>query len=80
VATMIDRPLCRRLSFRTEDGHSFYVEMNMEQTEFIPIEEPETHVDIDALLEQHQAEEASTSPESSNVSQDDIDALLNSLE
>ncbi len=38
VATMLDRPLCRRLSFRTEGNHPFYVEMNLEQTEFIRLE------------------------------------------
>ncbi len=38
VATMLHQPQCRRLSFRTEKNHPFYVEMNMEQTEFISLE------------------------------------------
>ncbi len=81
VATMIDRPLCRRLAFRTEGGHSFYVEMNMEQTEFIPIEEPEAPVDIDALFEEHQKalEDDEEEEDFGGVSQDDIDALLKSM-
>ncbi len=49
--TMIERPQCRRLSFRTADNHSFYVEFGMEQTEFIPLESPE-EVDVDDILAQ----------------------------
>ena len=38
VATMLDRPVCRKISFRTGDGNPFYVEMNLEKTEFISLE------------------------------------------
>lgn len=41
VATMLDKPKCRRLSFRTEQNNPFYVEMNLEQTEFIPLKQTE---------------------------------------
>ena len=57
VATMLDRAQCRRISFKTEDNHSFHVEMSLEQTEFIrlfPKEERELsslQTDVDDLLE-----------------------------
>ncbi len=38
VATMLDRPECRKIAFRTEDRNPFYVEMNLEKTEFIRLE------------------------------------------
>ncbi|OCC16035.1 hypothetical protein DBT_0497 [Dissulfuribacter thermophilus] len=69
IATMLDRPVCRRLSFKTENNSAFYVEMNMEQTEFIRLEDFEAQnnhlkernssnqggsdLDIDALIEQY---------------------------
>ncbi len=76
VATMIERPLCRRLAFRTQEGHSFYVEMNMEQTEFIPIEDPEEAVDIDTLFEEQQK---LVDQDQEEGTQDEIDALLESI-
>ena len=51
VATLIDTPVCRRLSFRTEGNRPFYVELNMERSEFIRLREEEAEeLDIDALL------------------------------
>ena len=38
VAQMLDKPQCRRMSFRTDNHNPFYVEMNLEQTEFIQLE------------------------------------------
>ncbi len=49
--TMIDKPQCRRLSFRTEDNAPFYVELGLEQTEFIPLEAPQ-EVNVDEILSQ----------------------------
>jgi len=46
---MLEKPQCRRLSFRTEDQKAFYVEFGLEQTEFIPMETPE-EVDVDDIL------------------------------
>ncbi len=37
IATEISRPKCRRVSFKTEDNHPFYVELGMEHTQFIPL-------------------------------------------
>ncbi len=55
IATMLDKPRCRRLSFKTEDNNPFYVEMNMEQTEFIKLFDVEqssgdAQADIDAMM------------------------------
>ncbi len=38
VATMLDKPECRKIAFRTDDRNPFYVEMNLEKTEFILLE------------------------------------------
>ncbi len=71
VATLLDRPVCRRLSFKTEDNNPFYVEMNMEQTEFIRIEDMEKaeSADIEELLAQSEKDQKSNGDV-------DIDALL----
>jgi CheY-specific phosphatase CheX len=85
ASTLVDRPRCRRLSFRTEQGHRFYIEMSMEQTEFIRIKKIEQQkVDIDALLEQAQQqgdtkpgqEDTATASTGGGISQDDIDSLF----
>ncbi len=41
VATMLDKPECRKIAFRTDDMNPFYVEMNLEKTEFIRLEPKE---------------------------------------
>ena len=51
LSTLIEKPQCRRLSFRTEGNAPFYVEFGLEQTEFIPLESPE-EVDVDDILAQ----------------------------
>ncbi|RUM90077.1 MAG: DUF3334 domain-containing protein [Thermodesulfatator sp.] len=79
VATMLDRPVCRRLSFRTEGNNPFYVEMNLEQTEFIPIQEvaQESQADIQETVDE--ALENGNMPGSARDRADDnidIDALM----
>ena len=72
VATLLDRPVCRRLSFKTEDNNPFYVEMNMEQTEFIRIEDsgPENDLDVEEMLSQSKEQPSKANDDV------DIDALL----
>ncbi|NPA94143.1 MAG: DUF3334 family protein [Thermodesulfobacteria bacterium] len=41
VATMLDGHDCRKIAFRTDDSNPFYVEMNLEKTEFICLEPKE---------------------------------------
>ncbi len=74
IATMLDKPRCRRLSFKTQDNRPFYVEMNMEQTEFIRLFDVERaergdQMDIDAMMAQASGE----SLEDSSGSDDDVD-------
>ena len=74
IATMLDKPRCRRLSFKTQDNHPFYVEMNMEQTEFIRLFEVDRaergdQMDIEAMM----AEAAEDNGDESSGQDDDID-------
>lgn len=53
VDTNLDRPQARRVTFSTEKGNIFYLELAMDKTEFIQLEEFETVEDEspDAILE-----------------------------
>lgn len=55
VDTNLDRPQARRVTFTTENNHIFYLELAMDKTEFIQLEEfeQEDEFDTDSLLEQH---------------------------
>ncbi len=79
VATMLDKPKCRRLSFKTEDNKPFYVEMNMEQTEFIKLFDVEkngagSQDNIDAMLEGMDG--GDDTPEPDGAEEVDIDAIM----
>ena len=79
VATMLDKPKCRRLSFKTEDNKPFYVEMNMEQTEFIKLFDVEkngagSQDNIDAMLEG--IDGGDDTPEPDGAEEVDIDAIM----
>lgn len=56
VDTNLDRPQARRVTFSTEKGNIFYLELAMDKTEFIQLEEFETQEDEspDSILEQAQ--------------------------
>ena len=53
VDTNLDRPQARRVSFYTEKNNIFYMELAMDQTEFIQLHDFERHeeVDPDTLLQ-----------------------------
>ncbi|MDD1780635.1 DUF3334 family protein [Enterovibrio sp. ZSDZ35] len=53
VDSNIERPQARRVSFSTEDNNIFYLELSMERTEFIQLEEFEEgdEVNPDSILE-----------------------------
>lgn len=53
VDSNIDRPQARRVSFSTENNNIFYLELSMERTEFIQLEEFEEgdEVNPDSILE-----------------------------
>ncbi len=42
----IDNPIARRVSFTTEENNIFYLELSMERTEFIQLEEFEEHEEM----------------------------------
>ncbi|UUM29530.1 DUF3334 family protein [Vibrio japonicus] len=54
VDTNLDRPQARRVTFSTANGNIFYLELAMDKTEFIQLEEFETPEDEcpDSILEQ----------------------------
>ncbi|KLN65923.1 MULTISPECIES: DUF3334 family protein [Vibrio] len=56
VDTNLDRPQARRVTFSTEQGNIFYLELAMDKTEFIQLEEFEATEDEcpDDILEQAQ--------------------------
>jgi len=47
VDTNLDRPQARRVSFTTEKNNIFYLELAMDKTEFIQLEEFEQHTEVD---------------------------------
>lgn len=47
VDTNLDRPQARRVSFTTAKGNIFYLELAMDKTEFIQLEDFEQHEDLD---------------------------------
>lgn len=75
VDTNLDRPQARRVTFSTEQGNIFYLELAMDKTEFIQLEEFDVAEDEcpDTILEQTQLkmkaskEKKDTSNESSNA-------------
>jgi hypothetical protein len=76
---MLDKPHCRRLSFRTENNNPFYVEMNLEQTEFIRLRpvNGDSEVDIQEKVNQAiEGNETSKSPKKSSEDEVDIDAIM----
>lgn len=51
----LDEPMAKRVSFKTENNHIFYLEFAMDKTEFIKLDqfEYDEEFDPDSLLEQH---------------------------
>ncbi len=78
VATMLDKPECRKIAFRTDDGNPFYVEMNLEKTEFIRLEategaeEKDIQEHIDDVLEKGLGKKEAKKA----ASQDELDDLM----
>ncbi|HCG7049160.1 TPA: DUF3334 family protein [Vibrio parahaemolyticus] len=80
VDTNLDRPQARRVTFSTANNNIFYLELAMDKTEFIQLEEFEIAEDEnpDDILEAARKNMAEKESESSN-SKDDADDLLNQL-
>lgn len=80
VDTNLDRPQARRVTFSTANNNIFYLELAMDKTEFIQLEEFEIAEDEnpDDILEAARKNMAEKESESSN-SKDDADDLLSQL-
>ncbi|WP_182016171.1 DUF3334 family protein [Vibrio alginolyticus] len=80
VDTNLDRPQARRVTFSTENNNIFYLELAMDKTEFIQLEEFEVAEDEnpDDILEATRKQLAEKESKSSG-SNDDADDLLNQL-
>ncbi|MCL1098575.1 DUF3334 family protein [Shewanella gelidii] len=60
----LDEPLARRVSFKTENNHIFYLEFAMDKTEFIKLAEFEhdEEFDLDSLIDEHGSHNEKVSP------------------
>lgn len=84
VDTHLDRPEARRVSFYTGRNNIFYLELAIDRTEFIQLNEfdADEAPDPDALIEQAHAAgagQADVSAPAEAAADDDADALLKSL-
>lgn len=74
IDTQLDRPQMRRVSFFTEKHHIFYLELAMDKTEFMTMEdfEPEDDFDPDAILNDHK-EGKTESKQAAAPADDEVD-------
>lgn len=83
VDTNLDRPQARRVTFSTEQGNIFYLELAMDKTEFIQLEDFEAAEDDcpDTILEQTQQKMKATKKESKGADSEGSNAndLLDEL-
>ncbi|PSW21435.1 DUF3334 domain-containing protein [Photobacterium sanctipauli] len=79
VDTNLDRPQARRVSFTTANNNIFYLELAMDKTEFIQIEEFEQQDDIDPdsiiASTQQKKQEKKPEPQPAEVDLDLLDEL-----
>ena len=80
VDTNLDRPQARRVTFSTENNNIFYLELAMDKTEFIQLEEFEVEEDVnpDSILEAEQSKKANGSEsgvQTNNSAADLLDEL-----
>ncbi|USD64126.1 DUF3334 family protein [Vibrio sp. SCSIO 43136] len=79
VDTNLDRPQARRVTFSTANNNIFYLELAMDKTEFIQLEEFEVEEDacIDDLINETQAKKTKTdtAPPSDDIANDLLDEL-----
>jgi chemotaxis protein CheY-P-specific phosphatase CheC len=80
IEANLDEPVSRRVSFKTAQGHVFYLELSIDDTQFLQLKEFETAEtsDPDEILEQHQASQKEPSPEvkvDSDLASDNDDLL-----
>ncbi|WP_299690629.1 DUF3334 family protein [uncultured Vibrio sp.] len=81
VDTNLDRPQARRVTFSTESNNIFYLELAMDKTEFIQLEEFEIAEDDspDSILEETQRKMQDNNKPSQNSDNDSAADLLDEL-
>ncbi|MEF1292108.1 DUF3334 family protein [Vibrio sp. M260118] len=81
VDTNLDRPQARRVTFSTEKGNIFYLELAMDKTEFIQLEEFEAAGDEcpDDILEQAQQNMKASSAKKEEKPESNANDLLDEL-
>ncbi|WED23041.1 DUF3334 family protein [Vibrio sp. JC009] len=79
VDTNLDRPQARRVTFSTENNNIFYLELAMDKTEFIQLEEFDVEEDVspDSILEAERNKVASAN--ANQLADDGADDLLDEL-
>lgn len=77
VDTNLDRPQARRVSFTTEKNNIFYLELAMDKTEFIQLEEFDQHevCDPDLIIEAAQSNSSTSSKPAATAANVDLDLL-----
>ncbi|MGF1737830.1 DUF3334 family protein [Photobacterium satsumensis] len=77
VDTNLDRPQARRVSFTTEKNNIFYLELAMDKTEFIQLEEFDQHevCDPDLIIEAAQSNSRTSSKPAATAANVDLDLL-----
>jgi CheY-specific phosphatase CheX len=80
VDTPLDRPEMRRVSFYTEKGNIFYLELAIDRTEFVRLHDFDSSEvsDVDALMDQERSN-AGGGDSAPAAADDDNDDLLKSL-
>lgn len=80
VDTNLDNPESRRVSFYTDRNNVFYLELAIDRTEFIKLDDfqPDEEADLDALIDEANAKPASK-PTPPPSDPNDYDDLLKSL-
>ncbi|MDN3699744.1 DUF3334 family protein [Vibrio artabrorum] len=81
VDTNLDRPQARRVTFSTQNNHIFYLELAMDKTEFIQLEEFEIAEDEspDSILEATQRKMQQANQPTYNAGNDSAADLLDEL-
>jgi hypothetical protein len=90
IDTNLDNAVARRVSFKTENNHIFYLEFAMDKTEFIRSAdfEMDEEFDLDSLIETHgktaqvstvKSKDVLNDPNIKGIVVDDADDLLSEL-
>ncbi len=77
----IDNPIARRVSFTTEENNIFYLELSMERTEFIQLEEFEEHEEMspDDILNEERTKTVKKQSNKKKTASQHINSLTDDL-